>query len=47
MDECERAAKTDENHQVLQRVPIVRGWIDALENAVLNRIDVDEISRDQ
>lgn len=46
MDECERAAKKDENHQVLQRVPIVREWIDALESAVLHRVDVDNLSRD-
>jgi hypothetical protein len=46
MDECELAAKTDQNHQVLQRVPIVREWIDALESAVLHRVDVDNLSRD-
>ncbi len=47
MDECERAARTDENPQVLQRIPIVREWIAALENAVLYRKDVDDISRDK
>jgi hypothetical protein len=43
MNECGVAA-ADENHRVLDRVEIVRAWLEALENAVVYRMKVDGIA---
>ncbi len=44
MDECETAAQAQENHRILDLIPIVRHWLDALENAILHRMQLDEIA---
>jgi hypothetical protein len=44
MDECEVAAGACQNSRVLDGVAIVRHWLDALENAIVYRMQVDGIA---
>ncbi len=43
MEECEVAAEASQNHRILDRISIVRDWLDALEYAITCRMKEDGI----